>query len=142
MLLQNKSNLINIIKSKTSNIICSNHLADIIPNNLISALIIDDNTVCLKDIYKLYKGNINNFDNVDGIIIDVAEYSKQQILEINKKYLANSIDVLYKVNSVNDIAKIRSLRAKIIIIGSDDISLHNMNPYILKMLIDWDAVCL
>ena len=38
MLLQNKSSLINTIKTRNSNIICSSQFADMIPDNILSAL--------------------------------------------------------------------------------------------------------
>lgn len=141
MLLQNKSNLINTIKTRNSNIICSSHLADIIPDNILSAVIIDDNLSYRKDVIKLQKG-IDNSLNSDGIIINTAEYSKKQIMQINEKYKKQGLDLLYKIASVNDIAKVRSIKAEILILGSDDIFTNSVNPYILKMLIDWNAVCL
>ncbi|MDE7315552.1 MAG: hypothetical protein K2N11_07600, partial [Mucispirillum sp.] len=139
MLLQNKSKLINTIKTRNLNIICSSQLADMIPDNILSAVIIDDNLLCRKNIIKLQKG-IDNSLNVDGIIINTAEYSKQQIMQIHEKYQNQNIDVLYKIASINDIAKVRSTKAEILILGSDDIYTNNVNPYILKMLIDWNAV--
>ena len=141
MLLQNKSNLINTIKTRNSNIICSSQLADMIAENILSAVIVDDNSICSKDVIKLQKG-INNSLNADGIIINVSEHSKQQIIQIHEQSKKQGIDVLYKASSVNDIAKVRSVKAEILILGSDDISVNNVNPYILKMLIDWEALCL
>ncbi len=139
MLLKNKSNLINTIKTRNSNIICSSQLADMIPENILSA-VIGDNSSCSKDVIKLQKG-INNSLNADGIIINVAEYSKQQIIQIHEQSKIQGIDVLYKIASVNDIAKVRSIKAEVLILGSDEISANNVNPYILKMLIDWETVC-
>lgn len=139
MLLQNKSNLINTIKIRHSNIICSSQLADMIPDNILSAVIIDDNLLCRKNIIKLQK-DIDNSLNADGIIINTAEYSKQQIMQIHEKYQKQGVDILYKIASINDIAKVRSIKAEILILGSDDIYTNNVNPYILKMLIDWNAV--
>ena len=140
MLLQNKSNLINTIKTRNSNVICSSQLADMIPENILSAVIVDDNSSCRKDVVKLQKG-INNSLNAEGIIINASEYSKQQIMQIHEQSKTQGVDVLYKIASVNDIAKIRSTKAEVLILGSDDISTNNVNPYILKMLIDWEAVC-
>lgn len=141
MLLQNKSNLINTIKTRNSNVICSSQLADMIPENMLSAVIVDDNSSCRKDVVKLQKG-INNSLNAEGMIINASEYSKQQIMQIHEQSKTQGVDVLYKIASVNDIAKIRSVKAEVLILGSDDISTNNVNPYILKMLIDWEAVCL
>lgn len=141
MLLQNKSNLINTIKTRNSNIICSSQLADMISKNILSAVIVDNNSLCSKNIITLQKG-INNLLNTDGIIINTSEYSKQQIINIHKEYQNKGIEILYKVASINDIAKVRSVRAEILILGSDDITVNNVNPYILKMLIDWEAVCI
>ncbi len=139
MLLKNKSNLINTIKTRNSNIICSSQLADMIPENILSA-VIGDNSSCSKDVIKLQKG-INNSLNADGIIINTSEYSKQQIIQIHEQSKIQGIDVLYKIASVNDIAKVRSIKAEVLILGSDEISANNVNPYILKMLIDWETVC-
>lgn len=141
MLLQNKSNLINTIKTRNSNIICSSQLADMIPENILSAVIVDDNSSCSKDVIKLQKG-IDNSLNAEGIIINVAEYSKQQIMQIHEKSQKQGIVVLYKIASVSDIAKVRSIKAEVLILGSDEAAVNNVNPYILKMLIDWNAVCL
>ncbi len=141
MLLQNKSNLINTLKTRNLNIVCSSQLAYMIPDNMLSAIIIDDNSLYSKNIIKLQKG-INDALNSDGIIINVAEYSKQQIIQIHEKYQKQGIYILYKVSNIYDIAKVRSIKADILILGSDDISINNLNPYILKMLIDWNAVCL
>ena len=141
MLLQNKSNLKNILNKRTSNIICSSQIADIFPENIVSAVIIDNHVSCGKNIIQLHKG-INNLSNADGIIINVADYSKQQIMQIHEENKKQGIDVLYKITSVNDIAKVRSTKAEIVIIGSDEITANSINPYILKMLIDWEALCL
>ena len=52
MLLQNKSNLINIIKTRNLNVICSSQLADMLSDNILSAVIVDNNSLCRKDIVK------------------------------------------------------------------------------------------
>ena len=141
MLLKNKSNLKNILKNSSSNIICRNIYADNI-NKDIAAVIIKDEEVCNLDIPKLFTGNINNLSNkdIEGIIINTEEYSKKQINDINDKY--SHLDIIYKVSNVHDIAKIRSLKPEILIIGSDNIHNNGINPYILKMLIDWDSLFL
>lgn len=141
MLLKNKSNLKNILKNSSSNIICRNIYADNI-NTDIQAVIVKDEEVCNLDIPKLFTGNINNLSNkdIDGIIINVSEYSKGQIININENY--SHLDIIYKVSNVHDIAKIRSLKPDIVIIGSDNIYNNSINPYILKMLIDWDCLFL
>ena len=141
MLLKNKSNLKNILKNSSSNIICRNIYADNIHKD-IAAVIIRDEEVCNMEYPKLFAGNINNLSNIDadGIIINVSEYSKGQIININDKY--SHLDIIYKVSNVYDIAKIRSLKPEILIIGSDNIHNNSINPYILKMLIDWDSLCL
>ena len=141
MLLKNKSNLKNILKNSSSNIICRNLYADNI-NTDIQAVIVKDEEICSLDIPRLFAGNINNLSNIDadGIIINVSEYSKGQIININDKY--SHLDIIYKVSNVHDIAKIRSLKPEILIIGSDNIYNNGINPYILKMLIDWDSLFL
>ena len=139
MLLQNKSNLINIIKTRNLNVICSSQLADMLSDNILSAVIVDNNSLCRKDIVKLQKG-IDNL-NADGVIINTSDYSKKQILQIHNECQTQGIEILYKVISINDIAKVCCTKAEILILGSDDIPANNINPYILKMLIDWDAVC-
>lgn len=137
-----KTNLIDKLTNNKQNIICDVMLMDKI-NADISAVLVKDAACNISSIPSIYNGDIrsasiNQLQHFDGVILNVVEFSKDEIKIFSQMFENNNISVIYNISNINDIVKIRFLKPKVVIISQNTIQ----NPVAVKLNIDWECSCI
>ena len=137
-----KTNLIDKLTNNKQNVICDIMLTEKINTN-ISAVLVKDIACIINNIPSIYNGDIrsvsiNQLKHFDGVILNVMEFSKDEIKIFSQLFANNNISVIYNISNTNDIIKIRFLKPKVVIISQNTIQ----NPVAVKLNIDWQCSCI
>lgn len=138
-----KTKLIDEITKNELSIICDADLAENIDSQNIRAVLantIKNNKSSLPVIYNgdIRSVSLNQLNEFDGIVINVKDFSKQEITAFSSMFQGLNTSVIYLISNVVDIVKIRSLQPQVVVINQQ----HTQNPVSLKLNIDWKCSCL
>ena len=138
-----KTNIIEKITANNQNIICNTALASRINKSHITALLTRDINENENKLPLIYGGDIRSVSlqqlkNFECVSLLVKEYTKEEIMSFSNMLTGENIAVIYVVNNLLDIIKIRSLSPKVVVINQQP----NQNILALKLYIDWNCSCL